>query len=147
MKDSSLSYIDQITIACARTLWAMAWGDAMDEAGLSTSGCDLYRDAPETPALAIVEAARIIARAETDNRLNVFSCLAQASERDRNEERFGMCLAYSYVGASITWHDDHSPIILTDSITGEKRRFKWPHGESPHALCAYAQDVVAHHAP
>lgn len=135
----SLEYVDTITHACAKTLWAMAWADAMEDSGQSVRG-DIFECMPPVPALALVEAARIVARAESDNRLNIHACHAQAAAQD--EERFGMCLAYSYVGAGISWEDDHAPIMLRDSLSGESRRFKWPHGQTPVQLHMWAEDTV-----
>lgn len=142
MADSSLGYVDTITLACARTLWAMAWADAMEEQGRSVRG-DIFECMPPVPALALVEAARIVARAETDNRLNIHACLAQAAESAWDHHRFGECLAYSYVGAGISWEDDHAPLMLTCAIYGETRRFKWPHGETPVQLALYAENLVS----
>jgi hypothetical protein len=133
--------MDTITCACAKTLWAMAWADAMEEHGRSVRG-DILACMPPLPALALVEAARIIARAETDNRLNIHACLAQAAEDDQNARRFGECLAYSYVGAGISWEDDHAPLMLALS-SEPARRFKWPHGETPGDLAAYAHEFVS----
>jgi hypothetical protein len=142
MNDDSLSYVDKITQACAQTLWAMAWADAMDEAGQSVRG-DIFEAMPPVPALALVEAGRIVARAEADNRLNIHACLAQAAEDDQDDHRFGMCLAYSYVGAGVSWEDDHAPLMLTCAIYGESRRFRWPHGETPMRLRMYADALVS----
>jgi hypothetical protein len=123
---------DSVLTGIARCLWAMAWADAMEEAGKSVSG-DIYSQMPNVPDVVLLEAAKMYGAVEQICGAHMPCIIAAAhasdlgislSERnDRQEkelcrygneeafesyrERFGECIAYRYVGAGVCWTDDH----------------------------------------
>jgi hypothetical protein len=114
----------------ARTLWVLAWGDAMDEAGRGRelSGQDLNEIAPETPDAAYFQAYRVAGKIEQANgvgslyvilaaaaRAEIENCSEEAQDDFTNEhaERFGDCLAHMAMGTGVSWFDSHPKIVLT----------------------------------
>lgn len=140
--------------AMARLLWALAWADAMEEAGRSRemSGKEITHIMPPVPPLAYRCAERIAGEIEgwvgaqyghvggrslhvmfTDAwKEHTGAARAREGASDEDRVRFGECLVYQYVGHGVSWTDDHNGPAL-----------RIPHGESPWELCELAAAVVA----
>jgi len=144
---NGLDRVDEITRGCAECLWAMAWADAREEAGNSVQG-EITSQMPDVPALAYVLAAGVVGFAQQLNGCSMYvayNAAQNAADFDEKatRERFGYCLAYSYVGAGVTWGDDH-PAFLVPHRVGGQQVFMWPRGESPWELHELALEYVSH---
>lgn len=146
-RKNASEYLDTITQSCAHLLWCMAWADAMEEAGRSVQG-EIFDQAPETPMEAYVCAGMIVARFEAANKTSIASIFYAAYLAATGEEpahgdyhgdmahRFGVCLAFQYVGSGVTWQDDY-PAFQVHGKPFERAR-----GEMPGALRSLAEDTV-----
>lgn len=109
---------------CARTLWALAWADHVDETTCcNLSGCNIMDYMPEVGSMALYEAGQIIGAFEQASGYNIIALTYAALRADDIDpekafggyaERFGECLAYSALGHGVSWADDHAECPLLE---------------------------------
>lgn len=125
--------------------------------GCSFSGVELTDIAPETPDYVKLEAARLLGKLETVNRLNVTAIMAAAAQAesaeaprscDHNAEgetckaheqeqltdteqwEFGWCVAMQAMGTGVSWTDNYAKFDLPyPPYSSERQSFKVPHFE------------------
>ena len=119
--------------AIARTLWVCHWVDEHenrrendDSHELPWSAGSKYEEvAPETPAAAYIDAARLVGQIEARNSLQIDACWARALTRDgtewdllddedtaKSKEEFGHCIAMTGLGSGVSWMDNHEDYDL-----------------------------------
>lgn len=112
-QNSEVSVRGLIVAACARTLWALEWGDKEAARGRSHAGQDLMRVAPVTPARFYAEARKLVTLMQTGNGCTLEQCYSRAASApgkhysEPTPEEFGYGLAMAAHGHGAGWWDNH----------------------------------------
>lgn len=124
---TTISKTDPILEGMARALYVQAWADRQKERGKTYPGQNLMDVAPKTPIGAYLEAAILIGKLETVNRMSLYCLLAKAARADGRPnpepdcayywnpnycKDFGHYIAMQALGHGVSWSDDHAEFGL-----------------------------------
>lgn len=105
--------LQELTESFARTIFVLAWADAMEEDGISLSQVDLMKDAPKTSPGAFSAARKFMEDFGAANNRPVSKLYEQLlldddlGDTGKNRGDFGYYMAMEALGHGVSWADDH----------------------------------------